>query len=214
MDTLDDELIRWAELQPRNISDADRRRFEGWLREIFTALGMPADEPGTRRTPERFLRAMIDATDGYEGDENLITAFPTECPGGPDCKVSQVIEGPVPFYSLCEHHALPFFGHAWLGYIAHDHILGISKLTRMVRLFARRFSVQERMGRQLADLLQRLLKPHGVAVYLGATHLCTQMRGVREHEARTSTTHWRGNYETDAALRAEFLRFTARPGAA
>jgi len=204
---MDDELIRWAELKPRKISEPDRRRFEGWLREIFTAIGMPTDSPGTLRTPERFLRAMIDATDGYEGDENLITSFPTECPGGPDCKVSQVIEGPVP----CEHHALPFFGHAYLGYIAHDHILGISKLTRMVRLFARRFSVQERMGQQLADLLQRLLKPHGVAVYIGATHLCTQMRGVREHESRTWTTHWRGNYQSDASLRAEFLRVAARP---
>lgn len=211
MDKPEDELIRWTDLRPRKISDADRRRFEGWLREIFTAIGMPADTPGTRRTPERFLKAMIDATDGYEGDENLITSFPSECPGGPDCKVSQVIEGPVPFYSLCEHHALPFFGHAYLGYIAHDHILGISKLTRLVRLFARRFSVQERMGQQLADLLYRLLKPHGVAVYLGATHLCTQMRGVREHESRTWTTHFRGNYLSDAALRAEFLRLAARP---
>jgi GTP cyclohydrolase I len=207
---MDDELIRWAELKPRKISEDERERFEGWLREIFVAIGMPADSPGTRRTPERFLRAMIDATDGYEGDENLITSFPTECPGGPDCKYSQVIEGPIPFYSLCEHHALPFFGHACLGYVAHDHILGISKLTRMVRLFARRFSVQERMGRQLADLLQRLLKPHGVAVYLGATHLCTQMRGVREHESQTWTTHWRGNYLNDAALRAEFLRIASR----
>jgi len=208
---MEDELIRWAELKPRKISEADRHRFEGWLREIFGAIGMPADSPGTRRTPERFLRAMIDATDGYEGDENLITSFPTECPRGPDCTVSQVIEGPVPFYSLCEHHALPFFGHAYVGYVAHDQIIGISKLTRMVRLFARRFSVQERMGRQLADLLQRLLEPHGVAVYLGATHLCTQMRGVREHESQTRTTHWRGSYLNDAALRAEFLRVGARP---
>jgi GTP cyclohydrolase I len=75
MDTADDELIRWSQLKPRTISDADRHRFEGYLREIFAAMGLPADTSGTRRTPERFLRAMIDATDGYEGDENLRAEF-------------------------------------------------------------------------------------------------------------------------------------------
>lgn len=116
-----------------------------------------------------------------------------------------MIEGPIPFYSLCEHHSFPFFGHAFVGYIAHEHIIGITKLTRMVRLLSRRFTVQERFGQKIADLLVRLLQPHGVAVYLTATHLCTQMRGVREHESRTWTTFWRGNYEDDSQLRAEFL---------
>lgn len=116
-----------------------------------------------------------------------------------------MIEGPIPFYSLCEHHSFPFFGHAFVGYIAHEHIIGITKLTRMVRLLSRRFTVQERFGQKIADLLVRLLQPHGVAVYLTATHLCTQMRGVREHESRPWTTFWRGNYEDDSQLRAEFL---------
>jgi GTP cyclohydrolase I len=205
MDDARDETIDWTHSRPRRIAPEDRKRFEAYLREIFSALGMPVQTPGTEITPERFLRAMFEATDGYEGDPKLITAFPTECKGGPDCKVSQVIEGPIPFYSLCEHHALPFFGYAYVGYVAHDNIVGISKLTRIVRLFARRFSVQERIGREIADLIERILKPHGVAVYLSATHLCTQMRGVQEHESQTGTTHWRGNYEADAGLRAEFL---------
>lgn len=92
----------------------------------------------------------------------------------------------------------------WQQAVAHEHILGLSKLTRLVCLFARRFSVQERIGQQLADALERILAPHGVAVHLEAVHLCTQMRGVREIESSTRTSYWRGNYDTDPALRSEF----------
>jgi GTP cyclohydrolase I len=119
--------------------------------------------------------------------------------------LSQVIEGPIPFYALCEHHALPFHGHAFVGYTAGAQIIGISKLIRLVRLFARRFTVQERIGQQIAEAIDHLLQPYGVAVYLEANHLCTQMRGVRESAPLTRTTHWRGEYQADAALRAEFL---------
>ena len=89
--------------------------------------------------------------------------------------------------------------------IAHEHIIGISKLTRLVRLFAKRFTVQERIGQQIADTLNAMLEPHGVAVYLEAHHLCTQMRGVREVAPLTRTTFWRGAYDGNADLRAEFL---------
>ncbi len=195
----------WDRVSPRRISDADWLRFEGYMSEILAALGMPLNTPSTKKTPERYLRAMLDSTEGYEGDAKLVTAFPTECDGGPDCELSQVIEGPIPFYALCEHHAFPFFGHAFLGYIAHEHIIGISKLTRLVRLFARRFTVQERLGREITETLSRILQAHGVAIYLEATHLCTQMRGVRESESTTRTTFCRGNYESNPQLREEFL---------
>ena len=95
--------------------------------------------------------------------------------------------------------------HAHIGYIPHEHIIGISKLTRLVRLFARRFTVQERIGQQIADTLEAMLQPHGVAVYLEAHHLCTQMRGVPEVAPLTRTTFWRGEYDSNAALRAEFF---------
>src|SRR5260370_9558379 len=98
---------------------------------------MDLDTPGTRDTPTRFLKALFEATAGYEGDPRLLTAFPTECHGGPDCSNSQVIEGPIEFFSLCEHHALPFHGHAYIGYIAHEETIGISKLTRLVRVYGR-----------------------------------------------------------------------------
>ena len=200
-----EETSPWDHARRREISPEQVQRFEGYAAEIFTAMGMNLDTPGTRNTPQRFIRAMFDSTAGYDGDPKLLTAFPTECHGGPDCSISQVIEGPIEFYSLCEHHALPFHGSAHVAYIATDEILGISKLTRLVRLYARRFTVQERLGEQIADTLGELVAPRGVAVHLDASHLCTQMRGVEEEGSHTVTTFWRGLYDEDADLRREFL---------
>jgi GTP cyclohydrolase IA len=203
---LDDQDVHAVmHLHRRYISEEQMRKFESDVAAIFEAFGLDLHTPATERTPQRFLQAMFDATEGYEGDPKLLTAFETECRGGPDCRLSQVIEGPIHFFSLCEHHALPFHGHAYVGYIAHEHIIGISKLTRLVRLFAKRFTVQERIGQQIADSLEAMLAPHGVAVYLEAHHLCTQMRGVREVAPLTRTTFWRGEYESNAALRSEFF---------
>jgi len=200
-----EESTPWEQATARHVSAEEWTRFAGYMSEIFTKFGMRLDTPGTRRTPERFLRALFDSTAGYDGDPKLLTAFPTECNGGPDCRISQIIEGPITFHALCEHHSLPFYGTAHIGYIAHDQIIGISKLTRLVRVFARRFTVQERMGVEIADRLVALMRPHGVAVHLEAVHLCTQMRGVREEQSRTTTTFWRGHFEDDPALRQEFL---------
>jgi GTP cyclohydrolase IA len=194
-------------LHRRQISEAQLRTFEGYIGEIFTAMGMDLDTPSTRETPRRHIRALFDATAGYDGDPKLLKVFHTECRGTPDCQLSQVIEVSIPFYALCEHHALPFYGRAYVGYIAHEEIIGISKLTRLVRLFAARFTVQERLGAQIADTLEAMLQPHGVAVYLEAHHLCTEMRGVRETSPLTKTTTWRGEYAANPALRSEF--FTA-----
>jgi GTP cyclohydrolase I len=193
-------------LYRRQVPDEQMRRFEAYVAEILTALGLDLHTPATERTPERFIRALFDCTQGYEGDPKLLTAFRTECRGEPDCALSQVIEGPIPFFALCEHHALPFHGRAFVGYVAHEHIIGISKLTRLVHLFAKRLTVQERIGQQIADTLVAMLQPHGVAVYLDAHHLCTQMRGVRELQPLTRTTFWRGVYADDPDLRAEFLK--------
>lgn len=154
----------WLAVGARHIPPADWRRFEGYMSEIFSSLGMDLDTPGTRQTPERFLKALYDSTAGYEGDPKLVTSFPSESCGGPDAAPSQIIEGPIPFHSLCEHHGLPFYGVAHVGYIADEQIIGISKLTRLVRLFARRFTVQERLGEQIADTLVELVGARGVAV--------------------------------------------------
>jgi GTP cyclohydrolase IA len=191
--------------RPRAISDADRLRYEGYLAEILTSLGLDLATPGTMATPRRFLRALFDTTSGYEGDPKLLTAFPTECLGGANCEIAQVVEGPIPFFALCEHHALPFFGDVYVGYVAHEGIIGISKLTRLVRVVTRRFGVQERMTYQICDELDRMMEPHGVAVYVEAHHLCTQMRGVREMHPKTRTTSYRGVYVESAQLRGEFF---------
>ena len=193
---------RWPE---RSISAEDWKRYERYVGEIFAAFGMDLDTPGTVETPRRFLRAVYDATAGYDGDEKLRTAFPSERPHGIDGRHAQIVEGPISFFALCEHHALPFHGTAHVAYVANDEILGISKLTRLVRLYARRFTVQERLGEQIADTLAELVAPRGVAVHLDASHLCTQMRGVEEEGSRTVTTFWRGLYDEDADLRREFL---------
>lgn len=205
LDLNDRDVLAAMELRRRHLSDEQLQRFERYAAEIFGAFGLDLDTPATYETPRRFIRALYDATAGYDGDPKLLTVFDTECRGGSDCRLSQVIEGPIQFFALCEHHALPFYGHAYVGYIAHEHIIGISKLTRLVRLFARRFAVQERLGRQIADGLETMLQPHGVAVYLEAHHLCMQMRGVREVSPLTRTTFWRGEYDHNPALRAEFL---------
>jgi GTP cyclohydrolase I len=206
-----EDLEQVEDVHRRVLTPDELHKFEGYMAEIFAAFGMEMDTPATAATPARYIRALLDATSGYEGDPKLLTVFSTECRSGPDCRLSQVVEGPIPFYALCEHHALPFYGQAYVGYIAHEGIIGISKLTRLVRLYARRFSVQERIGQQIADTLVTLLAPHGVAVYLEAQHLCTQMRGVQETAAVTRTTFWRGEYEDNPALRAEFFTASGLP---
>ena len=201
------DIIDAMELRKRPVTADQFSRFEGYAAEIFSAFGLDMNSPATKDTPRRFIRALFDVTNGYEGDPKLLKVFATECRGDPDCHLSQVIEGPIRFFALCEHHALPFYGSAYVGYISHEGIIGISKLTRMVRLFSKRFSVQERIGQQIAEALETMLHPHGVAVFLEAHHLCVEMRGVREIAPTTRTTVWRGHYAEDPALRSEF--FTA-----
>src|ERR1041385_6128482 len=200
-----EETTPWEQLTPRHIEAEEWLRFRQSMAAILTAFGMNLDTPGTERTPERVLRALFDATAGYEGDHKLLTAFPTECRCDADCLVSQISEGPISFYALCEHHSLPFHGFAHIGYVAHERIIGLSKLTRLLRMFARRFTVQERLGEQVADALAELMEPHGVAVHLEAVHLCTQMRGVREEHSKTVTSVWRRGYSHNPELRREFL---------
>ena len=176
----------WFDLPPRHVAPEDWERFRSYVAEIFDAFGMDLDTPGTRETPERFLRALFDATAGYDGDPKLLTAFPAESHGSSGARASsQIIEGPIAFQCLCEHHALPFYGFAHIGYIAGDQIIGISKLTRLVRLFARRFTVQERLGEQIADRLVELVAPQrrrraprGVA----PLHADARRRGALAHD--------------------------------
>jgi len=192
----------------RSWTRAERERLEQHAAEILAALGLDLATPGTHDTPRRFLQALYDATAGYDGDPKLRTLFPSERPQDVVGAHAQIIEGPIGFHALCEHHALPFHGHAHVGYVAGDEILGISKLTRLVRLYARRFTVQERLAEEIAGGLAELTGARGVAVKIEASHLCTAMRGVEEHGSLTVTTVWRGLYDEDDSLRGEFLALT------
>lgn len=203
LDPLDFDNV--MKLKPRHISQAQFKKFEGYVGEIFSALGLDLNSPSTRETPERFIKALFDATEGYDGDDNILKTFETECDTPSNCGLSQIIQGPIPFYSLCEHHVLPFYGRVYVGYIANENIVGISKLTRIVRLFSKRFGVQERIGQEIANMLEEVVHPEGVAVYIEAHHMCMEMRGVREGAPLTRTTVWRGSYEKESALRAEFF---------
>ncbi len=180
-------------------------KFEEYIAEIFSRLGMDVTLPGTQNTPQRWLRAMMEMTSGYEGDPKIETVFPGECPACPEEEMEQIVEGPISFFALCEHHALPIQGYARVGYLAGEEIVGISKLTRIVRLHARRFTTQERITHQIASQLMDLIKPQGVAVYLEAHHACTQARGVREFHANTRTYAARGAYNQNPRLRDEFM---------
>jgi GTP cyclohydrolase I len=194
---------------PRELNAGQRARFERYLAEMLRALGMPLDTDGTRGTPARLLEAWLDSTAGYVADPKLVTTFPRDCAPGEEGIHDQVVEGPIPFTALCEHHALPFFGNAWVGYVAGERLIGLSKLTRLVRQYSRRFTMQERLGRDVAGELQAIVGAQGAAVCIEAVHLCTRMRGVRETEALTRSTTWHGSYALSAALRQEFLALCA-----
>ena len=188
------------------LSSKERDQFERYVSEIFWRLGMDLETDACRNTPQRWLQALVDMTEGYDGDPKSRTIFPRECINCDEGSATvQIVEGPINFTSLCEHHALPFIGRAYIGYLRNKMIIGLSKFTRIVRVYSRQFTVQERIAQEIANALVETTKPHGVIVHLEAHHSCTQCRGVREIEALTRTIEKRGAYATDHFLVSEFL---------
>ncbi|MGD8591096.1 MAG: GTP cyclohydrolase I FolE, partial [Chromatiales bacterium] len=156
---------------------------------------------GLLRTPLRVAKAMDFLTSGYDmdADQLIRSAIFTE-----DCN-EMVLVRDIEFYSLCEHHMLPFFGRAHVGYLPKGKVIGLSKVARVVDVFARRLQVQERLTSQVADALMQSLQPHGVAVVMEASHTCMMMRGVQKQNSTTLTSAMRGTFEIDARTRAEFM---------
>lgn len=188
----------------------ERARFERYMAEIFSRFGMDLDSEPCQRTPQRWLKALADMTEGYNGDPNIEVVFKRECVNcAHDVPSVQIVEGPIEFASLCEHHVLPFIGEAYIGCLRHEKIIGLSKFTRIVRKYARRFTVQERIAQEVANELERIIEPHGVIVHLLARHSCTQCRGVREMGALTRTIERRGAYILNHQLAAEFVSLAA-----
>ncbi len=173
------------------------------VRNMLSEIGEDPDREGLRRTPLRVAKAMDFLTSGYalSAEEIIKGALFEE-----DVK-DMVIVRDIEFYSMCEHHMLPFFGHAHVGYLPNGKVVGLSKIARVVDVFARRLQVQERLTAQVADALMAHLGAHGVAVVIAASHTCMMMRGVQKQRSTTVSSAMRGTFDEDLRTRSEFMSF-------
>jgi len=181
-------------------------RFQSAVKDMLELVGEDPDREGLLKTPERVERAMRWLTRGYDLDaaEVIGDALFEES------HQNMIVVRDIEFYSMCEHHMLPFFGKAHVAYIPDGRIVGLSKVARVVDVFARRLQVQERLTDQIAEALDDALSPRGVGVVLEASHFCMMMRGVEKQNSRTLTSALRGVFREDASTRDEFLRLVQR----
>ncbi|HEU5051068.1 MAG TPA: GTP cyclohydrolase I FolE [Gemmatimonadales bacterium] len=177
-------------------------RFTGEIRTILEEIGENPEREGLRRTPERVEAALRWLTRGY----GLTVADAVGSAVFEESHQSMIMVRDIEVYSLCEHHMLPFFGRAHVAYIPDGRIVGLSKLPRIVEVFARRLQVQERLTDQIADAVMEVLRPAGVGVVIEAAHFCMMMRGVEKQNSRTVTSALRGAFRDDPKTRDEFLR--------
>jgi GTP cyclohydrolase IA len=184
----------------------DAAEIQRAVASILQAVGENPERDGLKRTPERVARMYAELLSGYRTDPISVVNDAIF-----EVKYDEmVIVRDVEFYSLCEHHLLPFMGRVHVAYIPNGKVLGLSKIPRIVDLFARRLQVQERMTRQISDLIHDLLHPQGVAVVVEALHLCMMMRGVQKHNARMTTSAMHGAFRSNLATRQEFLENIGR----
>jgi len=194
-------------LAPPAGADAPDAELEALVRRQLELLGEDAGREGLRRTPERVAKSLAWLTRGYALDARAAVGDALF----EEAHASMVMVRDIELYSLCEHHLLPFFGRCHIAYIPHRRIVGLSKLPRLVEVFARRLQVQERLTEQIAGALEEVLRPRGVGVVVEAAHLCMMMRGVEKQNSRTITSALRGSFVTDPATRDEFLRLAHAP---
>ena len=171
------------------------------IQQILRAVGEDPEREGLKRTPERIARMYVELLSGYQMDpEKLVNDALF------DAKYDEmVIVRDIEFYSLCEHHLLPFIGRVHVAYIPDGKVIGLSKIPRIVDMYSHRLQVQERMTRQIADFIRDVLHPQGVAVVVEALHLCMSMRGVQKHNARMTTSAMHGAFRANPPTRQEFL---------
>jgi len=184
----------------------DNAAIEEAVTKILNAVGEDPQREGLQFTPRRVARMYHELLGGYTMDSDAIV-------NGALFEVQydeMVLVRDIEFFSLCEHHMLPFMGRVHVAYIPNGKVLGLSKIPRIVDMYARRLQVQERMTRQIADFLRDLLKPQGVAVVVEAMHLCSMMRGVKKHDARMTTSAMHGAFRASLATRQEFLANISR----
>ena len=187
-------------------TEIDETSIEAAVKQLLRAFGADPDRPGLERTPTRIAQMYKELLIGYRTD-------PVTMVNDALFEVTydeMVLVRDIEFYSLCEHHMLPFLGRAHVAYFPRGRVIGLSKIPRIVDLFSRRLQLQERMTRQIADFIQELLDPHGVAVVVEGMHLCAMMRGVGKHDARMTTSAMLGAFRTSIATRQEFLANISR----
>ncbi len=179
------------------------------VHDILTFIGEDPDRDGLRRTPERIARMYDEILAGYNTDPQAMindALFDVEYD-------EMIVVKDIEFFSMCEHHMLPFLGRAHVAYIPRDKVIGLSKIPRIVEMFARRLQVQERMTQQIADLLNDSLRPQGVGVVVEASHMCAMMRGVKKEHASMVTSAMLGRFKSDARTRNEFMQLLNRRSA-
>ncbi|MDX1691073.1 MAG: GTP cyclohydrolase I FolE [Acidimicrobiia bacterium] len=176
--------------------------FEATVRTQLDLIGEDVDREGLSRTPLRVAKAMDFLTSGYSTTlDEVVNNAVFDGEGAEEMVVVKDVE----FYSLCEHHMLPFFGTAAVAYLPNEKIIGLSKVARIVDLFGRRLQVQERLTNQIADAMIEVLDPHGVAVVMEGSHFCMMMRGVQKQGSAMVTSAMRGTFRSDARTRSEFM---------
>ena len=181
--------------------EMDEAGIEDAMQRLLVAFGEDPERTGLKRTPIRVAQMYQELLVGYRTD-------PVEMVNDALFEITydeMVLVRDIEFYSLCEHHLLPFMGRAHVAYFPRGKVIGLSKIPRVVDLFSRRLQLQERLTRQIADFINELLDPHGVAVVVEGLHLCAMMRGVQKHEARMTTSAMLGAFRTSIATRQEFL---------
>ena len=199
--------IDGAELGIQALETARRERIGKLTHDWLEAIGEDPDREGLQKTPQRVAKAWDFLTGGYRMDLTEVANEAVFAAEGSQMVVVKDIE----FYSMCEHHMLPFFGRAHIGYIPNKQILGLSKFARITDLFARRLQVQERITTQIAEAIMELLEPAGVGVVLEGQHLCMAMRGVQKQNSSTITTSMLGVFREDSKTRQEFMESIQQP---
>ncbi len=173
------------------------------VRELLILIGEDPGRAGIKKTPERFAKAITEITSGYSMDLNAIVngaIYPSEGEGG------LILVRDIHFSSLCEHHLLPFQGNAHVGYIPNQHIVGLSKIPRIVQMFSKRLQLQERLTRQIALSIEEMLGPAGVGVVIEARHMCLEMRGAKAKGSAMMTSYYLGKFKDCPLTRSEFLQ--------
>lgn len=184
----------------------DKPRVERLMKELVEAIGEDPTREGLEKTPDRVARSWEFLTSGYRSDLNEVingAIFESE-------SNNMIISRDIEVYSLCEHHLLPFFGRCHIGYVADKHVLGLSKLARIVDHFARRLQIQERLTSQIAEEIMNVTKADGVGVVIECRHLCSMMRGVEKQNSVMTTSTVLGSFRKDQATRNEFLKLISR----